>query len=120
MGSEKLGGCFCRKAFDEYRGQQLKPPRDINIDDDDELDAWIRQTGETLYHPVGTRKMGRDEMRRVVDAQGSVHGLLGAEGGRCLANANADCGHDSMHRQLCWQRRFPMLSWVTTRWHPRR
>ena len=45
-------------------------------DDDDELDEWIRQTGETLYHPVGTCKMGRDEMA-VVDAQGRVHGLLG-------------------------------------------
>ena len=67
---------FLQKAFEEYRGAQLKPPRDINIDDDDELDAWIRQTGETLYHPVGTCKMGQDEMA-VVDAQGSVHGLLG-------------------------------------------
>ena len=65
-----------QEAFEEYRGAQLKPPRDINIDDDDELDAWIRQTGETLYHPVGTCKMGQDEMA-VVDAQGSVHGLLG-------------------------------------------
>ncbi|MEC8493187.1 MAG: GMC oxidoreductase, partial [Pseudomonadota bacterium] len=67
---------FLQKAFEEYRGAQLKPPGDINIDDDDELDAWIRQTGETLYHPVGTCKMGQDEMA-VVDAQGSVHGLLG-------------------------------------------
>ena len=67
---------FLQKAFEEYRGAQLKPPRDINVDDDDELDAWIRQTGETLYHPVGTCKMGQDEMA-VVDAQGSVHGLLG-------------------------------------------
>ena len=67
---------FLQKAFEEYRGAQLKPPRDINIDNDDELDAWIRQTGETLYHPVGTCKMGQDEMA-VVDAQGSVHGLLG-------------------------------------------
>lgn len=67
---------FLQKAFEEYRGAQLKPPRDINIDDDDELDVWIRQTGETLYHPVGTCKMGQDEMA-VVDAQGSVHGLLG-------------------------------------------
>ncbi|MEC8346946.1 MAG: choline dehydrogenase [Pseudomonadota bacterium] len=67
---------FLQKAFEEYRGAQLKPPQDINIDDDDELDAWIRQTGETLYHPVGTCKMGQDEMA-VVDAQGSVHGLLG-------------------------------------------
>ena len=67
---------FLQEAFDEYRGAQLKPPQEINVDDDDELDEWIRQTGETLYHPVGTCKMGRDEMA-VVDAQGRVHGLLG-------------------------------------------
>ena len=67
---------FLQQAFDEYRGVQLKPPRDLNIDDDDELDAWIRQTGETIYHPVGTCKMGQDDMA-VTDSEGRVHGLQG-------------------------------------------
>lgn len=67
---------FLQAAFDEYRGQQLKPPADINVDSDQELDAWIRATGETLYHPVGTCKMGQDEMA-VTDEQGRVHGLSG-------------------------------------------
>ena len=52
---------------------QLKP-RDLNIDDDDELDAWIRETGETLYHH-GTCKMGQDDM--AVTDSGLVHGLQG-------------------------------------------
>ena len=40
----------------------MKPSKDVNVDNDDELDAWIRATGETLYHPVGTCKMGSDKM----------------------------------------------------------
>ena len=65
---------FMQAAFDEYRGDQLKPPATINVDSDDELDAWIRKTGETLYHPVGTCKMGQDDMA-VTNEHGLVHGL---------------------------------------------
>ena len=67
---------FMQEAFDDYRGDQLKPPSDIDLDKDDELDAWIRATGETLYHPVGTCKMGQDEMA-VTNEVGQVHGLQG-------------------------------------------
>jgi choline dehydrogenase len=67
---------FLQAAFDTYRGEQLKPSEQINVDDDAQLDQWIRDTGETLYHPVGTCKMGTDESA-VVDAQGIVHGLEG-------------------------------------------
>ena len=49
-------------VFDEYRGKELKPGSSIDINNDDELDNWIRETGETLYHPVGTCKMGIDEL----------------------------------------------------------
>ena len=45
-----------------------------NINDDDELDNWIRETGETLYHPVGTCKMGIDELA-VTNEHGQVHGI---------------------------------------------
>jgi choline dehydrogenase len=67
---------FMQEAFDDYRGDQLKPPAEIDMDSDDELDAWIRATGETLYHPVGTCKMGQDEMA-VTNQVGQVHGLQG-------------------------------------------
>lgn len=65
---------FLQKAFDPYRGEQMKPSADVNIDNDDELDGWIRATGETLYHPVGTCKMGSDPMA-VTNEHGQVHGL---------------------------------------------
>ena len=49
---------------------------DVNVDIDDELDALIRATGETLYHPVGTCKMGSDKMA-VTNEHGQVQGLEG-------------------------------------------
>lgn len=65
---------FLQPSFDAYRGAELKPGPDVNIDDDASLDAWIKASGETLYHPVGTCKMGSDDMAVTNDA-GQVHGL---------------------------------------------
>ena len=75
-GFRKTRDIFLQKAFDPYRGEQKKPTADVNVDNDDELDAWISATGETLYHPVGTCKMGSDEMA-VTNEHGQVHGLEG-------------------------------------------
>lgn len=45
------------------------------LSDADIID-WVRRTGETTYHPVGTCKMGVDPMA-VVDPRLRVHGLAG-------------------------------------------
>ena len=60
-------------AFDAVRG---KPFYDSNTDDDAKLRADIRARADTVYHPVGTCKMGHDEMA-VVDNRLRVHGLDG-------------------------------------------
>ena len=65
---------FMQPVFDEYRGKELKPGPDIDIDNNNDLDNWIRETGETLYHPVGTCKMGIDELA-VTNEHGQVHGI---------------------------------------------
>jgi len=41
---------------------------------DEVLDAYIRDTAGTLYHPCGTCKMGEDEMS-VVDSELRVRGM---------------------------------------------
>ena len=43
---------------------------------DDEIEALIRARADTIYHPVGSCKMGQDDMA-VVDSALRVHGLEG-------------------------------------------
>ncbi|MGE0659173.1 MAG: GMC family oxidoreductase [Reyranellaceae bacterium] len=65
---------FAQKAFDPFRGEELEPGSMRTSDAD--LEAWIRQRSETIYHPVGTCKMGSDPMA-VVDSQLKVRGVDG-------------------------------------------
>jgi choline dehydrogenase len=61
-------------AFDAYRGIEIVPGHEVQ--GDDEIRDFIRQRAETIYHPVGTCKMGSDALA-VVDAELRVHGLAG-------------------------------------------
>ncbi|HEY8571467.1 choline dehydrogenase [Phenylobacterium sp.] len=63
-------------ALDPYRGAEYSPGEAVKTDA--ELDAWIRRTAETIYHPVGTCRMGADgDAMAVVDGEGKVRGLHG-------------------------------------------
>jgi len=64
------------EAFDDIRGEEIWPGEDIQTDA--EIEQHIRDTAHTVYHPVGTCKMGSngDEMA-VVDSQLRVHGVNG-------------------------------------------
>ena len=46
------------------------------LETDDEIIEWVKAAAETTYHPVGTCKMGSDEMA-VVDEQLRVRGIQG-------------------------------------------
>ncbi len=60
-------------ALSSYRGKPLYP---FDIDDDQSVREAIRQRADTVYHPVGTCKMGRDALA-VVDARLRVRGVQG-------------------------------------------
>ena len=47
-----------------------------NVHSDDQIRQVIRERADTVYHPVGTCKMGIDHMA-VVDAELKVHGIQG-------------------------------------------
>lgn len=60
------------EPFDDYRGEIVSP--DSGLQSDEQLIAHIRETAATLYHPVGSCKMGVDKMA-VVDDRLAVHGV---------------------------------------------
>jgi choline dehydrogenase len=60
------------KAFEDLRGEEIAPGEFMR--DDTALEAFVRRTASTTWHPVGTCKMGNDLMA-VVDATLTVHGL---------------------------------------------
>ena len=59
-------------ALAAYRGEELVPGEAAS--DDRALTQFVRERVETLYHPVGTCKMGSDAMA-VVDASLRVRGV---------------------------------------------
>ncbi|MGY1519470.1 GMC family oxidoreductase [Luteimonas sp. A482] len=65
---------LARPAFDPYRGAPIFPARDGL--DDAQLAAFIRARAESVYHPVGSCRMGSDDAA-VVDQQLRVRGVDG-------------------------------------------
>ena len=63
-----------QRAFDAFRGRELAPGPEITADSD--IEAWVRATTTTDYHPSCTCRMGGDD-RAVVDAEMRVHGIAG-------------------------------------------
>jgi choline dehydrogenase-like flavoprotein len=63
-------------AFAPWRGKEIKPGTDIQTDD--QLLEFIRNAASTVYHPVGTCKMGPgSDKEAVVDSELRVHGIQG-------------------------------------------
>ncbi len=62
------------QAFDAYRGAEMFPGSHVQTDA--QIEAFVREKAATIYHPVGTCKMGHDAMA-VVDDTLKVHGMQG-------------------------------------------
>ncbi len=65
---------LAQPAFNPHREVELAPGP--SVQSDDQLRDWVRGNAESLYHPVGTCKMGVDPMA-VVDPSLRVQGLDG-------------------------------------------
>jgi choline dehydrogenase len=60
-----------QEAMAEFRGPEMRPGGHVRTDA--EIDAWIRRSAETIYHPVGSVRMG-------VDAKAPLDGELKVRG----------------------------------------
>jgi choline dehydrogenase len=65
---------IAQSAFDDFRGAEYAPGAGVQSESD--LDAYIRATATSVYHLVGTCKMGSDPLA-VVDSRLKVHGVDG-------------------------------------------
>ncbi|MBB1060094.1 GMC family oxidoreductase [Marilutibacter spongiae] len=65
---------MAQPAFDPYRGEPVHPGRDDL--DDAGLAAFVRARAESIYHPVGSCRMGEDD-EAVVDNRLRVRGVTG-------------------------------------------
>jgi choline dehydrogenase len=59
-------------AMDAYRGEAIQPTSGVLTDQ--QIDAFVRNSVDSAYHPAGTCKMGTDQMA-VVDADLRVRGV---------------------------------------------
>jgi choline dehydrogenase len=69
-----LRDVFTQRAFDPFRGRELTPGPQVKSDA--EIDAFIRATADSVFHPVGTCKMGLHD-DAVVDEALRVRGVEG-------------------------------------------
>ncbi|MEE2705041.1 MAG: GMC family oxidoreductase N-terminal domain-containing protein [Pseudomonadota bacterium] len=61
-----------QSPLDEYRKLELSPGKEV--ENDDEIDDWISQTADTIFHPVGTCRMGCDD-NAVVNNELKLNGI---------------------------------------------
>ncbi|NMT62685.1 choline dehydrogenase [Marinobacter orientalis] len=61
-------------AMDRFRGPEIQPG--VDVQSDEEIDAFVRQAVESAYHPSCTCKMGVDD-QAVVGPDTRVHGVSG-------------------------------------------
>lgn len=72
-GVKKAREILASPEFDHLRGEEMAPGKDVQTDE--QILEYLRNTTTTVYHPVGTCKMGVDEMAVVDPATLKVKGM---------------------------------------------
>mgnify|MGYP000249851667 CR=1 FL=1 len=71
-GVKAVRNIFAQKAFDSWRGDEIFPGN--HVQSDEEIFIKSKELLGTVFHPVGTCKMGNDD-NAVVNHQLQVHGI---------------------------------------------
>lgn len=75
-GVKRLREVFAQPAFNAWRGVELAPGPKVQSDAD--IEAWIRATADTVYHPTSSCRMGgKADPMAVLDNQCRVRGVAG-------------------------------------------
>lgn len=75
-GVRKARKILAAQVFEKYQAWEIGPGP--NAQSDEEILEFIRRKAETIYHPIGTCKMGAlDDPNTVVDNELKVRGLKG-------------------------------------------
>jgi choline dehydrogenase-like flavoprotein len=74
IGFKQMRGILQQPALAQLGGREL--PVSASAQTDAQIEAFIRSRADTIYHPVGSCRMGRGAMD-VVDARLRVHGVEG-------------------------------------------
>ena len=72
-GVKKARQILASSEFDHLRGEEMAPGKEVQTDA--QILEYLRRTASTVYHPVGTCKMGTDAMAVVHPATLKVMGM---------------------------------------------
>ena len=72
-GIKRARRIFGDSTFDEIRGKEMLPGEQVRTDED--ILKYLREAALTVFHPVGTCKMGSDEMAVTDPASLKVRGI---------------------------------------------
>ncbi len=75
IGFKAMRRILQQPALSQFGGRELAASAAAQTDE--QIERFLRERVDTIYHPVGTCRMGPDARQDVVDAQLRVHGLQG-------------------------------------------
>lgn len=100
---------FAQPAFAAVRGaDRSRELHFATVETDDEIRAAVRAHADTIYHPVGTCRMGSDA-RAVVDSQLRVRGLSGLRVADCSVMPTLVSGNTNAPAMMIGERAARMI-----------